>query len=67
MKLKYIIILFVLIAFIFSNNNINISSKSNLHNIPTIVMPYIDNNQELIKDEDNANQIGIPFAFCCKN
>ena len=49
MKLKYIIILFVLIAFIFSNNNINISSKSNLHNIPTIVMPYIDNNQELIK------------------
>ena len=60
MKLKYIISYILISCFVFADN-FKTSSKSDLLKFPLIVMPYIDNEEQLLNDE--LNNIPGPIKF----
>ena len=61
MKSKCIILIALLNCYVLANN-IEISKNTDFSNIPLIVMPYIDNEQQLLKDDINDKPGPIKFA-----
>ena len=63
MKHKYPLILIVVNFFTFANSYVYISSIDELSSIPSIIMPYIDNEEQIAKDEKPSFGEGIPLKY----